>query len=326
LQPVGTAEGGCPHVVRGEVEFLAMARVLISGASGLIGSALVPALESHEHEVTRLVRRPTGNGNDLQWEPMREISPSLVSGFDAVIHLSGENVAGRWTAEKRRRIRESRVVSAKNLSWALAKAERPPTIFICASAIGFYGNRGDEVLTEESPPGAGFLPEVCREWEAATESAAAVGIRTVNLRIGLVLSGNGGALKPMLFPFRLGVGGRLGSGNQWWSWIHIDDLVSAVEHILENAAVTGPVNMTSQGPVTNVEFTNTLAELLKRPAIVPVPAMAVRLILGGFADECLLASENVRPKKLLENGLNFQYPDVKSALRDCLDTLNLNPG
>ena len=225
-----------------------MTRILISGASGLIGSALLPTLESHGHEVSRLVRQPTGNGNEMQWDPMHEVSGALVSGFDVVIHLSGESVAGRWTAEKKHRIRESRVVSTKNLSRALAKAERPPSTFICASAIGYYGNRGDEVLTEESPPGTGFLPEVCSEWEAATH-VGSLGIRTVNLRFGIVLSRHGGALKEMLLPFRLGLGGKIGSGRQWYSWIHIDDVVSTVMHILAAPTIIGPVNITAPNPV-----------------------------------------------------------------------------
>src|SRR5712692_9875246 len=244
-----------------------MPRVLISGASGLIGSALVPSLESHGYEVTRLVRSETRETNAVQWDPLHPIPPELVAGFDAVIHLSGESVAGRWTAAKKARIRESRVVSTTNLSEALAKSERPPKTFICASAIGYYGNRDDEILTEESPSGAGFLSQVCREWEAATEPAAKADIRTVNLRTGIVLSRSGGALKQMLLPFRLGLGGRIGSGRQWWSWIHIEDFVAAVHHILQSDSASGPINMVSPNPLTNSEFTQILAGVLKRPAI-----------------------------------------------------------
>lgn len=291
-----------------------MARILISGASGLIGSAVVPALESHGHEVTRLVRRPTGNGNDFQWDPVHEVSPDLVSGFDNVIHLSGESVAGRWTAEKKRQIRESRVVSTKNLSRALSRADRPPGTFICASAIGYYGDRGDEVLTEESPQGTGFLPEVCREWEAATGPAVRVGIRAVNLRFGIVLSRHGGALKQMLLPFRLGLGGKIGSGRQWYSWIHLDDVVGAVMHILSAVTVTGPVNMTASIPVTNAEFTRALASALKRPAIFAVPRFAAKLAFGEFAEEGLLASARVIPKRLSDSGFEFRYPELSAAL------------
>jgi uncharacterized protein len=297
-------------------KILLVPRILISGASGLIGSALASVLESHGHQVARLVRRPKGNGNEKQWDPMHEVSPQLVSGFDSVIHLSGESVAGRWTAEKKRQIRESRVVSTKNLSWALAKAERPPSIFICASAIGFYGNRGDEVLTEESPPGTGFLPEVCREWEAATDPAVRAGIRSVNLRFGIVLSPRGGALKQMLLPFRLGLGGRIGSGRQWYSWIHIDDVVAAILYTLAAPTVIGPVNMTVPNPVSNAEFTRTLASALRRPAFFAVPTFAAKLAFGEFAEEGLLASARVIPKKLVDTGFQFRYQELERALAD----------
>jgi uncharacterized protein len=301
-----------------KLELSPVTRILISGASGLIGSAVVSALESHGHEVTRLVRHPTGNGNELQWDPMHEVSPELVSGYDALIHLSGESVAGRWTAEKKGRIRESRLVSTNNLSRALAKAERPPRIFICASAIGYYGSRGDEILTEESPPGTGFLPEVCREWEAATESAERVGIRTANLRFGIVLSPYGGALKEMLLPFRLGLGGKIGSGRQWYSWIHIGDAVSAVMHILQEESFRGPINMTAPTPVTNAEFTKTLGSALQRPTILAVPTFAAKLAFGEFAEEGLLASARVIPKRLGDSGFEFRYPELRPALAQLL--------
>ena len=245
---------------------------------------------------------------------MRVVPPALVSGYDTVIHLSGESVAGRWTASKKARIRESRVVSTKNLSQALAKTETPPKTFLCASAIGYYGNRGDEILTEECPSGTGFLSEVCREWEAATQAAATAGIRTVNLRMGIVLSRNGGALKQMLLPFRLFLGGRIGSGRQWWGWIHITDLVLALHHILHNESLRGPVNLTSPNPVTNAEFTRTLATVLKVPAVLPVPPFAARLGLGELADECLLASARVMPRKLLESGFALKHPELRTAL------------
>jgi uncharacterized protein len=249
---------------------------------------------------------------------MRPIPSELVSGFDAIIHLSGESIAGRWTAAKKARIRDSRVVSTKNLSDALAKSERPPKTFLCASAIGYYGNRGDEILTEESPSGTGFLSEVCGEWEAATHPAANAAIRTVNLRTGLVLSPDGGALTQMLLPFRLGLGGRIGSGCQWWSWIHIEDFVAAVHHILHDNSLRGPVNMTSPNPVTNVEFTRTLAAVLRRPAILPVPAFAARLAFGELADEGLLASARVEPRGLITGGFEFKFPQLGSALQDLL--------
>jgi uncharacterized protein len=302
-----------------------MPRILISGASGLIGSSLTPALESHGYEVTRLVRRETGQPNDLQWDPMRPIPPVTVSGYDAVIHLSGESITGRWTAAKKTRIRDSRVISTKNLSEALSRSGKPPDTFLCASATGYYGNRGDEVLADDSSPGTGFLPEVCREWESATEPAARAGIRTVNLRTGLVLSKNGGPLKPMLLPFRLGLGGRIGSGRQWWSWIHIEDLVAAVHHILQSDTIRGPVNMTAPNPATNAEFTRTLAATLKRPAILRIPAFAARLAFGELADEGILASARVAPAKLLDSRFEFRLPDLRHTLSNlCAQRKNVH--
>jgi uncharacterized protein (TIGR01777 family) len=295
-----------------------MPRILISGASGLIGSALVPSLESHGYEVIRLVRQQTDKSNEVPWDPMCPIPPEQVSGYDAIIHLSGESITGRWTSAKKARIRDSRVISTRNLSEALAKFENPPKTFLCASATGYYGSRGDEVLTEESPAGAGFLPEVCQEWESATEAAAISGIRTANLRTGIILSREGGALKPMLLPLRLGLGGRIGSGRQWWSWIHIEDFVAAVHHILQNESVKGPVNMVSPNPVTNAEFTKTLAKALKRPAIFTIPAFAARIALGQLAEEALLASARVQPKKLLESGFQFEFLQLAVALRNLL--------
>jgi uncharacterized protein len=317
-------------VITGDVELLAMARVLISGASGLIGSALVAALEAEGHDVTTLTRTPARSPRELQWEPMREVSPGLVSGFDAVVHLSGENVAGRWTADKKRRIRESRVVSARNMAWAIARTEAPPRTFICASAIGYYGNRGDEILTEDSASGEGFLPDVCREWEAAAHVGIA-GVRVVNLRFGIVLSKNGGALKEMLRPFRLGLGGRVGSGRQWWSWIHIDDVVAAVLHVLgidsevagrgrpaPHNLFSGPVNIVAPNPVRNAEFTRVLAAVVKRPAVFAVPAFAAKLAFGEFAEEGILSSARVLPKKLEESGFEFRYTELRPALQELL--------
>jgi len=295
-----------------------MSRIAISGASGLIGSALGASFESSRNEITRLVRRQPQSSNELQWDPMREIPPQIVSGFDTVIHLSGENIAGRWTEAKKRRIRDSRIVSTQNLSQALTSAEKKPGVFICASAIGYYGNRGDEILTEGSPSGSGFLAEVSREWESVTAPAADAGIRTVNLRIGIVLSRNGGALKQMLLPFRLGLGGRVGSGRQWWSWIHIDDFLAAVRQIADDLSLNGPVNMTAPNPVTSADFTKTLAKTLKRPAVLPLPAFAAKLVFGEFAEEGLLASARVEPKKLLESGFKFRYSELGAALSELL--------
>src|SRR6185437_6087778 len=224
-----------------------MPKVLISGASGLIGAALIPALESRGAEIVRLVRRAPANDREIRWDPMQAVPPRTVSGFDTVIHLSGENVAGRWTQAKKQRIRDSRVVSTRNLAEALARADAPPKTFLCASAIGYYGNRGDELLTEESPGDEGFLASTCREWEQATEPATRAGIGVANLRIGIVLSRHGGALKQMLLPFRLGLGGKIGNGRQWLSWIHIDDLVAAVLYVLDSVAPPFPRSLREGG-------------------------------------------------------------------------------
>lgn len=298
-----------------------VSRILISGASGLIGSALAPSLKTQGHEVLRLVRRRPHGSNELQWNPTAQLDPVLVSGFDVVIHLSGENIAGRWTAQKKRRIRDSRIFSTDFLSQALARAEKKPHTFICASAIGYYGNRGDEVLAEESRSGDGFLPEVCREWEHATQTASDAGIRVVNLRTGIVLSRNGGALKPMLLPFKLGLGGRIGDGSQYWSWIHIADFVSAIHYMMSlpaPAQIRGPVNMVAPKPVTNAEFTRVLADALKRPARLPMPAFVLRLLFGELADESLLASARVLPNKLVETGFEFRHATIKQALNNLL--------
>jgi len=293
-----------------------MSRVLISGASGLIGSALVPSLEQMGVEVVRLVRGPARNAGQISWNPMEDMEPAAMSGFSAVIHLAGESVVGRWTAAKKRTIRESRVRGTQGLAHALAQAESKPRLFVCASAIGFYGDCGDEILSEESARGSGFLSEVSREWEAASGIAVEAGIRRVNLRIGLVLSGKGGALAKMLPAFKLGLGGRLGSGEQWWSWIHLDDLVGAIHHVMQSEALSGPVNLVAPNPVRNADFTKTLASVLGRPAFFSVPAFAVRFGLGEMAQELMLASQRVEPTKLKASGYRFQFQDLRTALED----------
>jgi len=295
-----------------------VSRILISGASGLLGSALASSLEENSHEVVRLVRRKPRAANEAQWDPTRPILPQLVSGFDVVVHLSGENIAGRWTEQKKCRIRDSRVFSTDFLSQALAKADRKPSTFICASAIGYYGNRGDEILTEESRSGDGFFPEVCREWERATEPASDAGIRVVNLRIGIVLSREGGALKQMLVPFKLGLGGRLGDGSQYWSWIQIADFISGVRHVLENDRLAGPVNMTAPNPATNAEFTETLATVLKRPAKLAIPSFVAKLAFGELAEETMLSSTRVEPTKFMGSGFKFRHHELKDALEHLL--------
>jgi uncharacterized protein (TIGR01777 family) len=249
---------------------------------------------------------------------MQPISPNAVSGMDVVVHLAGESIVGRWNAARKKAIRESRVVGTSNLARALARATVKPRVFICASAVGFYGNRGDEIMRETSPPGTGFLPDVCVEWEAATRPAADAGIRTVMVRIGVVLSPRGGALEKMLLPFKLGLGGKLGSGNQWMSWIDVEDLISAFLHVIATESLTGPVNAVSPNPVTNAEFTGTLAGVLHRPAFFAMPAFAARIVLGEMADELLLASQRVVPDQLQASGFSFRHPELRGSLERLL--------
>jgi len=246
------------------------------------------------------------------------LSPDVVSGFQAVIHLAGEGIVGRWTEAKKTRIRESRVLGTRHLAAALAKAVHRPQVFISGSAVGYYGNCDDEVLTEDSPSGTDFLSSVCREWEAASRPAADAGIRTVNIRIGLVLSPDGGALQKMLTPFKLGLGGRIGDGSQWWSWIDSQDMVGAIHHIMKTDLLRGPVNLVAPRPVTNNEFTRILAQVLRRPAIFPMPALAARLGFGEMADGLLLASQRVEPTRLVGSGYPFHCTDLQKALRGIL--------
>jgi uncharacterized protein (TIGR01777 family) len=254
----------------------------------------------------------------ISWDPAVPLSPETVSGFDAVIHLAGENIFGRWTAAKKEKIRHSRVVGTFNLSSALAQAEEKPRVFICGSAIGYYGNRGDEALREESAPGTGFLAEVCQDWEEATTPAVQADIRTAHIRTGVVLSPKGGALAAMLTPFKLGVGGRVGSGRQWTSWIDIRDMVGAIHHILKNDLIQGPVNLVAPRPVTNTEFVKTLASLLSRPAIFPLPEFAVKLVFGQMGEEVLLGSQKVEPAKLISSGYPFRYRELRASLEALL--------
>jgi len=293
---------------------MATGRVLLSGASGPIGKALAPKLRERGHEVVRLVRGPASGGTQIHWDPAQPVDPGSVAGFDAVIHLAGETIVGRWTEGKKRRIHESRATGTRNLTTALAKAAQKPQVLVSASAIGFYGSRGDQILREESSSGHDFLSAVCRDWEANTQAARQVGIRTVQTRFGLVLSRDGGALPKMLPPFRVGLGGNIGNGKQWWSWIHIADVVGAILHVLDNASLEGPVNVVASVPVTNRVFTKTLAETLHRPALFPMPAFAARLIFGQMADELLLASQRVEPARLSASGYRFQYTELRNAL------------
>ena len=293
-------------------------RILVTGASGPIGEALLPSLKARGYTITRLVReQPSGEGQ-VFWNPAQPLSPQSVSGFDAVIHLAGETIVGRWTKTKKARIRDSRALGTRHLAEALAKAPQPPRVLISASAIGYYGDRGEDILHEDSSLGSGFLPEVCRDWEAASQPATAAGIRTVQTRFGLVLSPTGGALQKMLPPFRMGVGGKIGNGRQWWSWIDVKDLVGAIHHALKNDVLHGPVNVVAPKPVRNAEFSKILATVLSRPSIFPMPAFAARLAFGQMADELLLASQHVEPAKLVATGYPFHYPDLKPALEAIL--------
>ncbi|HTW58123.1 MAG TPA: TIGR01777 family oxidoreductase [Terriglobales bacterium] len=302
---------------------LRMARVLVSGVSGPIGSALLPSLKANGAIVVRLARpnssgMTAGDEETIAWDPAQLISPEAVSGFDAVIHLAGESIVGRWTAAKKKEIRDSRVLGTKNLARALALAKVKPQVFVCSSAIGYYGDRGDEVLREESDAGGGFLPEVCGEWEEATRAAVDSGIRTVQIRTGVVLSSAGGALAKMLTPFKLGVGGRIGDGQQWMSWIDVQDMVGAIHHILKTDLLQGPVNMVAPRPVTNAEFTKTLASVLSRPAIFPMPKFAVKLAFGEMGETVLLGSQRVEPAKLVASGYPFRFRELRASLEGML--------
>jgi uncharacterized protein (TIGR01777 family) len=294
-------------------------KILISGASGLIGAAVGASLAADGREVSRLVRGKVTRKGDVSWNPAQPIAPEKVSGFDVVIHLAGEGVFGVWTREKKRRIYESRIIGTRNLAEGLARAEQKPRVFISASAIGYYGDRGDEVLNEQSSPGAGFLAEVCRDWEAATKPALDPGIRIVNIRTGHVLDPAGGILKKMLLPFRLGLGGRIGDGRQWQSWIQIGDWLGALRHIMNHDSLRGPVNLVGPNPVTNAEFTKVLAGVLSRPTFFTVPGLALKAALGReAANEMLLSGQRVEPGKLIASGYQFQIPDLQEALRDLL--------
>jgi uncharacterized protein (TIGR01777 family) len=294
--------------------------VLISGASGLVGSALIPALVARGDRVIRLVRHPAEPGApEIEWHPGARLDPEALEGFDAVIHLAGESVFGRWTAAKKKAIYDSRVGGAQTLSDAIAGCQRAPQIFLSASAIGYYGSRADEPLDEDSSHGEDFLAKVAREWEGATAAARRAGTRVINLRFGVVLSTQGGALKKMLPPFRFGLGGRIGSGKQWFSWISIVDAIGAILFALDQERVRGPLNLVAPSPVTNGEFATTLGRVLHRPAIFPVPIFIPRLVFGKeMTGQTLSASQRVIPAKLAAAGYNFRHPELEAALRALL--------
>ncbi len=295
-------------------------KVLVSGSHGLVGRALIKSLLSRGDTVSRLVRGVPTGATDIEWHPNQDqIDAALLNGFDAVVHLAGENIAsGRWSPEKKARIRESRIKGTHLLSGALAQAAHPPLVFVSASAIGFYGNRGDEVLTEQSAAGNDFLAGVCKEWEQSAEPAAEKGIRLVKARFGIILDRDGGALAKMLPPFRMGIGGRIGDGKQWMSWIALADVVGALEFVFENQALSGPVNFVAPNPVTNATFTSTLGSILGRPTFLPVPAFGARLAFGEMADALLLSSQRVEPKRLKETAFRFRYSNLKDALSEIL--------
>lgn len=294
--------------------------IFITGASGLIGSRLGPLLESAGHHVIRLVRREPRDDRERQWDPTAEhINPERFDGADAVVHLAGENIGeGRWTDAKKQRLRESRVHSTRILAQALAQLDPLPKSLVVASAIGYYGDRGDEVLTEASAPGKDFLSQLCQDWEAAADPVREKGIRCVHVRTGVVLSSRGGALAKMLLPFKLGVGGVMGNGRQYWSWIALEDAARMFQFAVETESLSGPVNGTAPNPVTNREFTKTLGQVLKRPTIFPMPAFAARLALGEMADALILASARVLPERAGQEGFSFTYSDLGDALREAV--------
>jgi hypothetical protein len=294
--------------------------VLVSGATGLIGSAIVSALREKEYRVRRLTRSGGSSKDAVAWDPLAgTIDTAGLEGVDAVVHLAGESVMGRWTSAKKARIRNSRVQGTRLLSETIAGLPGPPGVMVCASATGYYGDRGNELLREESDPGNNFLAGVCREWEAAADPARAAGVRVVHPRFGIVLSPEGGALGTTLPIFKLGGGGRIGSGRQYWPWIAVDDVVGATIHALDSESLSGALNVTVPDPPTNEEYTKTLGYVLGRPTVFPLPAPAARLALGQVADELLLASQRVEPARLRESGYSYRYPELEGALRYLLE-------
>ena len=295
-------------------------KILVSGSSGLVGSALVTQLTGAGHFVIRLVRGvPTKDRGDVFWDPVSaKIERAKLEKLDAVVHLGGESIQGLWTAAKKERIHSTRVASTEFLCEALAGLTAKPKVFVCASGCGFYGSRGDEWLQETSPAGHGFLATLCQEWEGATNTAQTAGIRVVRARLGVVLSPKGGALASMLTPFKLGLGGKLGNGRQYMSWICISDLARAIQFVIENENIVGPVNCTSPEPVTSRDFARTLGDVLHRPSFLGVPAFLLGLLPGGIAREAILSSQRCQPAKLTQNGFKFEYADLEHALRHLL--------
>ncbi len=291
-------------------------RVAISGASGLIGGALARALREREDDPVALVRRPARAG-EIQWDPTQPLDPAKLAGCDAVVHLAGKNVAGRWTESFKQELLQSRVQGTRTLATAAAESfcqSGMPRVFVSASGANYYGNRGDELLTEDSSAGAGFLAEITKQWEAATAPANKAGLRVVNLRIGMVLASDGGALKKLLLPFRLGLGGRIGSGKQYLPWIALDDMVGAILFCVANEGLRGPVNIVGPAPARNEELVRALGEALHRPTIFPLPEWVIRNVFGEMGEELLLISSRVLPAKLTAAGYRFLYPGLQGAM------------
>jgi hypothetical protein len=293
-------------------------KVAVSGASGLLGSALVPALAGAGHEVLRLVRREPAGSEEVAWDPAAgTIDAERLTGVDAIVNLSGATIGRRWTKARKQEIRDSRLASTALLARTAAELDPRPAALICAGGVGIYGDRGDEILTEESELGSGFLADVGRAWEAAAEPARAAGVRVVSFRQGIVLSRAGGALPRLLTPFKLGLGGRVGSGRQWWSWVALDDLVAAYLHAL-GSDLAGPVNLVSPNPVTNAQFVKALGRALSRPTVFPLPAAAVVTLFGEMGRAALLEGQRALPARLLDAGFSFAHPDLDSALARAL--------
>ena len=294
--------------------------VAVTGSSGLLGTALRRALTAEGHRVSRLVRRPSAGPDEISWDPVAGVlDPAALAGVDAVVNLAGAGIGDkRWTDAYKRELLDSRVLTTSLLARTMAAMDTPPAVLLSASAIGIYGDRGDQVLTETSTAGTGFLADICRAWEAATEPAEAAGIRVAHLRTGIVLSREGGALTKMLPLFRMGLGGKMGNGRAYWSWISLEDEIGAIRFLLDNP-VSGPVNLTGPEPATNAEFTRTLGSVLHRPTLLPVPSFGPKLLLGGeLAEALLFTSARVVPQALADAGYSFRHPDLASALRSAI--------
>ena len=297
-------------------------KIIVTGSGGFIGKPLVSDLRAAGHQVTRLVRREPTAADEIAWNPAADTIDIVgLQGADAVFHLAGAGIGDhRWTDSYKQEILDSRVLGTGLLASTLATLERKPSVLVSASAIGWYGDRGDEILDETAPQGGGFLAEVTAAWEAAAEPATDAGIRVVHPRTGIVLSKDGGVLRRLLLPFKLGVGGRTGSGSQWWSWITLDDEVRALTHLVFSSSLAGPVNLTAPNPVTNREFVGTLGSVMRRPAVLPTPSLALKAVLGSeMADALLFQSQRVVPARLIEDGFTFDAPTLEGAMRSALD-------